>query len=218
MRTLADLESVLSGLSHSEEAINEVQRFCGELDGTKARIALFNQENAIVRRPIEHSTAVQLGFDTTEDEFVLLQGDIVRSDSAYYLGERVIGNPKYAVLNSSCDLVPGRATVSSLLRISEIKKTEDQAKEKLGTLLKFGRRDSMYVPVLPGDGEDVVGNVIQFEGISQIRTADLLLANRVASLSLVGWRIYASFTRVVLTRANEREVKIRTAIERSAAS
>jgi hypothetical protein len=213
MTTLSDLEQRLRGLSHSEEAISEVQKFCAGLSGTKSRMEMFSQENAVVRRPIEHSVTARLGFDNNDDEFVLLQGDIVKTDAAYFLGERVVGSPKYAVLNSSCDLVPGRSTVSSVLRISAIRRTEDQAKEKLGTLVKFSRRDSMYMPVMPEDAADVVGNAILFDGICQIRTADLLLANRIASLSLVGWRIYASFARVVFTRANEREVRIRTAVE-----
>ena len=43
--------------------------------------------------------------------------------------------PKFAVLNSSCDLVPGRPSHASLLRILPIRKDEERAKEKLGTLL-----------------------------------------------------------------------------------
>ena len=213
MNSLADLQVALSNLSHNEDAIGHVQKFCSGLKGTERRIALFNSENAIVRRPIEQHVVAGLGFNTPDDEFVLLQGDLVTTESAYFLGKRVVGRPKYAVLNSSCDLVPGRATCSSLLRIVEIKKAEQQAKEKLGMLLKFSRRDSMYIPPLPDDAEDVVGNVIQFDGMCQIKTPDLLLANRLASLSLVGWRIYASFARTVLMRANQREVTIRTAVE-----
>jgi hypothetical protein len=121
--------------------------------------------------------------------------------------------PKFAVLNSSCDLVPGRTAHASLLRILPIRKDEERAKEKLGTLLKFSRRDSMYLPALPDDTDDVVGNVISFEGICQIRSSDLLLANRAASLSVVGWRIFASFARTVMTRANPREVELRMAVE-----
>lgn len=216
MGTLSDLEAKLNRLSHSEEAISEVQKFCAELAGTKERLALFNQPNAIIRRPIEPEHAAQLGFNTPDDEFVLLQGDIVTTDAAYFFGERIVGNPKYAVLNSSCDLVPGRSNCSSLLRISEIRRDEEKAKEKLGTLLKFSRRDSMYLPVLPNDSEDVVGNVILFDGICQIRTEHLLLANRIASMSVVGWRIFASFVRVAMARANEREAQIRSAVENSA--
>ena len=56
--------------------------------------------------------------------------------------------------------------------------------------------------------------MVQFDGVCQIRSVDLLLARRIASLSLVGWRIFASFTKVVMARAGEREVQMRRAIER----
>lgn len=129
------------------------------------------------------------------------------------MGERIAGMPKFAVLNSSCDMVPGRMTHASLLRILPIRKDEERAKEKLGTLLKLSRRDSMYLPVLPNDAEDVVGNVISFEGICQTRSSDLFLAHRVASLSVVGWRTSASFTRTVMAHSNPREVELRMAVE-----
>jgi hypothetical protein len=44
----------------------------------------------------------------------------------------------------------------------------------------------MYLPALPSDGEPVALNVVQFDGVCQIRSGDLLLARRIASLSLVG--------------------------------
>jgi hypothetical protein len=185
---LAALEVKLSELSHSDEAIREVQSFSERLAGTKARLETWNADNAMLRPPIQLSESAALGFDSADDAFTLLQGDVVSTDSAYFFGERVTGRPRYAVLNSSCDLVPGRSSCASLLRISPIRKGEQSAREKLGTLLKFSRRDSMYLPVTRDDDHDVVGNVIQFDGICQIRLADLLLANRIASLSLVGWR------------------------------
>src|ERR1017187_9593801 len=93
------------------------------------------------------------------------KGTRIRTEAAYFLGERVTGRPKYAIHNSSCDLVPGRSSYAALLRILELHRHEEKAKEKLGTLLKFTRRDSMYLPVLPDDGPEVIGNVIQFDGI-----------------------------------------------------
>lgn len=212
---LEELKRKLSSLSHTDEAIQVVQKFCESLNGTKERLQVWNAENAIVRRPIEPHLVYELGFNTPDDVFTVLQGDVIRTESAYFMGERVVGRPKYTVLNSSCDLVPGRTAYSSLLRILEIRKDEKDYKQKLGQLLKFARRDSMYIPPLPDDEEDVLGNAIHFDGICQIRTADLLLANRAASLSLVGWRIFASFIRVVLARANPREALIRTAIEKA---
>lgn len=209
------LEEKLRSLSHSDEAIQEVERFSSLLAGTKERLAVWNVGNAIVRRPIESSDVIALGYNTPDDVFAHLQGDIVRTDAAYFLGERIAGRPKYAILNSSCDLVPGRSSYAVLLRVLELRRDEEKAKEKLGTLLKFTRRDSMYLPVLTDDAPDVIGNVIQFDGICQIRASDLLLSHRLASLSLVGWRIFASFARTVITRANPREAIIRSAIEQS---
>lgn len=211
--SLEDLEQQLRSISHSEEAIQAVQAFSNGLAGTKGRLEVWNAANAIVRKPIEYGETVALGFDTPDDLFTVLQGDIVQTEAAYFYGERIAGMPKFAVLNSSCDLVPGRTAHASLLRILPMRKDEERAKEKLGTLLKFSRRDSMYLPVLPDDAEDVVGNVISFEGICQIRSSDLFLVHRVASLSVVGWRIFASFTRIVMARANPREVELRMAVE-----
>ncbi len=210
---LQELEQRLSELSHDASAIYEIQAFCNSLKGTLARLQIWNAANAIVRPPIEPALVHELGFNSQNDDFSLLQGDLVRTESAYFLGERITAQPKYAVLNSSCDLVRGRAAYASLVRILEVRSTHPSAKSIIGELVKFTRRDSMYVPPLPDDSREVIGNVIQFDGICQIRMDDLLLASRIASLSLVGWRIFASFTRTVLARANPREVEIRTAIE-----
>ncbi len=207
------LERQLRSLSHSEEAIQAVESFSKRLGTTRARLGLFNTTDALVRRAIEPEEAAALGFNSPEDRFVLLQGDIVTTNSAYFLGERVTGEPLYAVLNASCDLVPNRKAFAALLRISRIKRHDQSAKEALGTLLKFSRRDSMYLPVLPTDGEDVIANVIQFDGVCQIASDHLMLATRIASLSLVGWRIFASMVRVVFSRANPREADLREKIE-----
>jgi hypothetical protein len=212
--SLGELEQQLRSISHSEEAIQAVQAFSNGLAGTKARLEVWNTANAIVRKPIEYGETAALGFDTPDDQFTVLQGDIVQTEAAYFYGERIAGMPKFAVLNSSCDLVPGRTVHASLLRILPIRRDEERAKEKLGTLLKFSRRDSMYLPVLPDEADDIVGNAISFEGICQIRSADLFLAHRVGSLSVVGWRIFASFTRTVMARANPREVELRMAVEK----
>jgi hypothetical protein len=188
--SLGELEQQLRSLSHSDEAIQAVQAFSNGLAGTKARLEVWNAANAIVRKPIEYGEAAALGFNTPDDKFTVLQGDIVQTEATYFYGERIAGMPKFAVLNSSCDLVPGRTVHASLLRILPIRRDEERAKEKLGTLLKFSRRDSMYLPVLPDDPLEVAGKVISFEGICQIRSADLFLAYRVACLCVVGWRIF----------------------------
>lgn len=150
----------MRSISHSEEAIRAVQAFSDSLSGTKARLDIWNATNAIVRKPIEYKETSALGFDSADDQFSILQGDIVRTEAAYFYGERIAGVAKFAVLNSSCDLVPGRTAHASLLRILPIRKDAERAKEKLGTLLKFSRRDSMYLPALHDDDENIAGNAI----------------------------------------------------------
>src|SRR6266566_4654093 len=191
MVDLRELESELSSLSHSEQALERIQSYCAGLKNTQARMLVWNSENAIVQRPIERDSIRELGFNSKDDDFCLLQGDVIRTDSAFSFGERITGHPKYAILNSSCDLVPGRSNSAMLLRIVDIKRSDSNANEKLSQLLKFTRRDSMYVPPLPSDPSDVAGSVLHFDDVCQVRSQDLFLATRVASLSLIGWRIFA---------------------------
>ena len=114
---LVELERKLRALSHSEEAIQELQTFASLFSGTRERLAIWNAQNAILRRPIENGEIAALGFNTPDDAFTMLQGDVIRTETAYFLGECVTGRSKYAILNSSCDLVPGRRSYAALLRI-----------------------------------------------------------------------------------------------------
>ncbi len=201
-------------MSHGNAAIEAIETFSAGLQNTARRIEVFNAEGALLRRPIRPEEAMALGFTQPQDNFALLQGDVVSTEAAFYLGVRVTGSPKYAVLSSSCDIVPGRRECAALLRVTEIRKSEPNVGAMLNLLLKFKRRDSMYLPPLSQDGSDVVCNVVQFDGICQIRSGDLLLAKRIASLSLVGWHIFSSFAQTVIGRANPRESEMRSAIEK----
>jgi hypothetical protein len=106
--TLEELERSLRGLSHSEDAIKEIEKFSSGLENTKIRLAVFNADQAALRSQILPCDTQVLGFTAPDDHFVLLQGDVVRTEAAFFFGERVIANPKYIILNSSCDLVPRR--------------------------------------------------------------------------------------------------------------
>jgi hypothetical protein len=213
IRTLRELEKCLATLAHTEAALDAVKEFSKGLKNSNERIKIFNANGAMVRSPISSDETRAAGYDQPDDDFRLLQGDIVATESAFFFGERVSNSPKYVVLSSSCDLVPGRRSNAALLRIREVRKQEDNVKAKLSLLLKFKRTEAMYLPVLPCDHDDVMCNVIDFDGICQIRSSDLVLANRIASLSVAGWRIFASFSRMVIARANPRECEMRLALE-----
>jgi hypothetical protein len=211
--SLLGLEEQLRTLSHSDEAMRLVQEFAASLGKTKARQNAFNASGALVREPISYKEVLSKGLiDPQEDVFSLLQGDVVSTDAAFFLGERLVGL-KYIVLNATYDLVPGRREYVELLRISPVELSNPNAAALLSELLRFKSTRRLYLPRLPQDSVEVLGNAIEFDGVAQVKLADLLLATRHASLSLVGWRMFGSYVRSIMARATESEVKIRAATQ-----
>lgn len=209
-KDLADLEAQLHILSHGDQALKIIQTFATNLGKTNQRQAVFNAKGALVREPIIYQDVLDRGLiDVDEDPFTLLQGDIVSTDTAYFLGERITG-VKFAVATSTCDLISNRRQYAALLRMQSIKKDDPNVKQLLGELLKFNSTSRMYLPPLPDDPSEVVGNAVVFDGIVQVGLEDLLLATRHASLSLVGWRIFGSLVRTIMSRAGESEVRMRS--------
>ncbi len=103
---LAELESQIRELSHDQTAIQIIQSFAIDLGNTKQRQIIFGSDGALLRDPFFYQDALEKGLlDEKEDPFNLLQGDIVSTDAAYFFGERLEGM-KFAIANSTCDLVP----------------------------------------------------------------------------------------------------------------
>lgn len=210
--SLEELEASLQSLSHDIQPLSIIQSFAKNIGKTKARQKLFNANGALVRPPIEYQVLLDKGaIALDEDPFILLQGDIISSDAAYFMGERITG-AKFAIANSTCDLIPNRRRYATLLRLQPITVDNPYAKQLLGEMLKFTSTQRMYLPPLPGDSETILANAILFDGLIQIRLEDLLMSTRHASLSLVGWRIFGSLVRTIMVRAGESEVKMRTSL------
>jgi hypothetical protein len=144
----------------------------------------------------------------------MLQGDVIPTEAAYLMGERIVGTPMFAVLNSTCDLVPGRREYASLLRVVPVTGEGEALKSALHHLLSFRSRRDLYLPPLPSEAVPTLGYAIRFDGVAQIRVEDLLLAKRLCSLSLVGWRIFGSFARVLISRAGDGEAGLRAKLLR----
>lgn len=212
LNSLADLETQLRSFSHDSKALEIIKDFAKHLGKTKDRQIVFNTSGALIRKPILYQDVWQKGLNRSdEDPFTLLQGDLVSTDAAYFLGERLTGM-KFAIASSTCDLVLNRRENAVLLRIEPITVDYPNVKSILGELLSFKSSQRMYLPRLEGDSENVIANSILFDGIIQIRLDDLLMATRHASLSLVGWRIFGSLVRTILVRSGESEVEMRTAL------
>jgi hypothetical protein len=182
-KDLPELERYLQNYSHDDQAIKTIQQFSKNLKKTEARQDVFNQ--ALIREPIYYQDVVKKGLaDPEKDSFTLLQGDIVSTNAAYFLGDR-LENTKFAIATSTCDLVKNRRQYAALLRVQSISSKDPKAKEVLSQLLQFKSTQRMYLPPFADDSSDIVGNALLFDGIVQIKLDDLLLAQRHASLSLV---------------------------------
>ncbi len=206
---LKSLEEALRDLSHDDSAVRLVRNFASQLGKTKQRQQTFNAPGAIVREPLHYDEALANGsIEPTEDRFSLLQGDIISSDAAYLLGERLTGM-NFVIASSTCDLVTGRRDYAALLRIQPITVNTPNAADAIGQLLKFQSTQRLYLPPLPSDPAHTLANALLFDGIIQIELSELLLATRKASLSLVGWRIFGSLLRSMLVRTGEGEVRLR---------
>jgi hypothetical protein len=108
-------------LSHDEQALRLIQGFADRLGKTNHRQKVFSAEGVIVRRPIDYQDVLARGaIGTDEDPFTLLQGDIVSTDAAYFLGERIT-DTKFAIASSTCDLIPSRRQYAALLRLQPIR-------------------------------------------------------------------------------------------------
>ncbi|MEB3215442.1 MAG: hypothetical protein VKN72_04155 [Nostocales cyanobacterium 94392] len=160
---LASLELALRHLSHDDRAVQLVRGFAEQLGKTKHRQQIFNAPGALVQTPLEYDAAVASGvIDATEDRFGLLQGDIVSTDAGYLLGARLTGM-KFVIASSTCDLVPGRRQYAALLRIQPILVDTEQAANLLGQLLKFQSIQRLYLPPLPEDPPNILGNAELFD-------------------------------------------------------
>lgn len=208
---LQALETLLS-TSHDTSVFEELQVFSAQLK--KQKQAIFGAPNALLSRPIECQAAREKGiWAEIEDDFGLLQGDIIFTSAAYFMGKRLEGG-YFALANATCDLVPNRREYMALPPVRAIyapTSADDgkRVKSLLGELLAFKSVQRKYLPPLPGDETTVIARFVDFNRMAQVDAIDVAVAERVASLSLIGWRIFGVHLRRILTRTGDSEVALR---------
>lgn len=220
---LSVLEAQLEPISHGLQALEVIQSYSeNQLRSTNERAKAFNEPGALVLPPITYSQAQECGaLSEGEDLFYLLQGDVISTESAYDLGIRVTGRAKFIVANPTCNLIPGRSRKNALLfAVNPILSSDDseemvKIRKGLGTLLKFKDYQHMYLPPFSNDGDDVIFNVVSLDDMHVVRLETLVLAHRIASLSPLGWRIFASQLRVNFTREAVGEAAMRKTVART---
>jgi hypothetical protein len=210
---LHELEQDLAKLVHKPELLERIRTFSHTIGNrTAERQPILNLPGVLWQNPILLETALTKGYAATADAFNVLQGDVIATQSAYFMGERQTGNRYFIVLTPTCDLVFERRQYASLLELQPIMASHPDAKALLGSLTAFKRTDAMYLPPLLEDLTNqtgVLGYAVSFDGICSISNAEVQLAQRIRSLSLVGWRVFCAMIQGVLTRTGEDEQKLR---------
>jgi hypothetical protein len=218
LEKLKELEEKLQHYSHDQIAIEIVRKFAETLSKSDRQI-VFGSKGVLVREPpILYQEVIEKGLiSQDEDPFSFLQGDIISTDAAYFLGERLTGM-KFIIASSTCDLIKERKNAKEyavLFRINPITRDEPEVRSLIGGLLKFTFNKFMYLPRLTSDPNNVIANAVVLDGVVQIRLEHLQLATRHASLGLTGWRIFGSLLKTVIARTGESEVKMRTSINQN---
>ncbi len=207
---LASLERRLAPLSHGTEALDIVREALRQI-GKGARQAFLNEH--LLRAPIRYDEA-RARLDPPPEPFHVLQGDIIRTDAAYVLGLRQVGNRSYAVATATCDAVLGRRETVLLLPVEPRRpsdyRDEGRLRNDLANLSAFKTTRYCYLPPLPDDPPDVLFNVIFFDPLAQCANEALATVERRASLTLLGWRIFGALLRAIQVREAADEATLRT--------
>jgi hypothetical protein len=192
------------------------------LDGLDVDQRQAELDRVWLERPISHAEA-KAAYPSLSDEFSLLQGDVIRTEAAFILGERRPGT--YVVATATCDaVVKPKPRQKSILLLPVVSRTlatfdgrDDERRAQsaatiLSTLVTFGQRRSLYLPRLPDDSGDVRFNQISFQDPGVLAADQVPIVERIASMSLIGWRAFNLLVRALITRTGEEELGFRAAV------
>ena len=164
----------------------------------------------MVRPPITHEAAVAAGIDVPF--FNILQGDIVRTSSAWDTGNRR-EHQSYIIVTPTCDLQPGRRKNAILFpiqpRLATDFKTDKHFATELDAETLFTRSKYFFVPALPDDGDAVRCNLALLDPICTCENEAINLSEPRASLTLFGWRLFGVAAREILLRGADDDARVR---------
>ncbi len=211
LEQLRILEADLAPLTHNSAILERVRHFAVGLGiKTGQRQAALNLWGVLLQNPITLEAALEHGYSSDADAFNVLQGDLISTQSAFFMGERLTGDRRFIILSPTCDLVSQRRAFASLLEVKAITADTLNAGALLNSLTSFKRSDAMYLPPLEADLErGILGFAVSFDGVCNIGNTEIQTATRLASSSLVGWRVFCAMLQSVLTRAGADEIALR---------
>ncbi|GAA0510165.1 hypothetical protein [Deinococcus depolymerans] len=207
----------LKNHSHPTKGIETLKKFAEEQATSKKISEVTGVFGNIFSYPIEFQQLLSRGIVTERDKFSFLQGDIISSNSAYYIGVRVDNSPVFAIGTSTCDLSEGRRDCVILYPVKEIRSPfSDNDKQLVNNGLKFKSTQIIIVPRFPHQNELVKYNLIDLSRPHTISSKDLFNSHRMYSMTLLGWRLFSSVMSFITNRAAAGEIAIRNQINHDA--
>lgn len=144
----------LAPLTHNSAILERVKRFAAELGvKTGQRQAALNLWGVLLQNPITLEAALEHGYSSEADAFGVLQGNLISTQSAFFMGERLTGDRRFIILSPTYDLVSQRRAFASFLEVKAITADTLNAGALLNSLTSFKRSDAMYLPPLETDLE-----------------------------------------------------------------
>ena len=205
---LSQFEHELAPLSHGTQALQLLRDFLKGLGKVTDRQRFLADH--VFCPPISYED-IRGSLDV--EPFHLLQGDVIRTDTAYVLGSRRVGIPSYVVATSTCDLVAGRRESAVLLPIEPRRASDYPLQHKLesdlSNLIVFRSTRYVYLAALPDDEPEVLFNVARLDPLAQCPNEALAFAERRASMTLIGWRVFGAVLRTIQVREAEGEAQMR---------
>lgn len=215
---IAKLSDELREESHSTKAINILKSFAEQQKNTAGVNEILGQFENVLQPPVEFEVMLANGRCLESDTFDFLQGDIIRTESAYYIGERVVNSPTFIIGTSACDLVKDRRECITLFRVEPILAPKNDEEDKLirqilSNNFKFKSTTSMILPKFLYQDEDVIYNIVELAKPHSITSQNLRLAHRIYSMTPLGWRIFGAVYRFITSRQDPRDELFRSVLE-----
>jgi len=145
------------------------------------------------------------------EAFHILQGDVIRSTAGlvphplpdYKEGE----NYYYLVIPASCSAQRYEYVLTA--RLIPILASTPNGQQLISETVNFKTHKFFYIPPLEEQPDDCVGNLANFQEVSYFHKNVLKVADRVASMTEVGWHFFNSFITFHFTRLSGDEFEIR---------
>jgi len=193
---------------HNNDCWNETKKWFNQFGNNMTERVKFLKYSMYTSKPI---TAVDSSSEI--GEFSILQGDVIKTKAAITSSPLFSFDPLiysyYLTIPSSCSVQPNRYKQVLLARLAPIENLENGMKNIFLQSIRFENGKTFYMPPINDETIGEFGFIATFEEISYIENTLLQSAQRIASLSLIGWRLLNAFLVNHFTRPSSDDIKLR---------